>query len=440
MREKFKDYFIDLTTKQPDYESNKNSKIYLLAGFLFFIICLIILEIRQPLYFTQEDNFSFTLPLYLEYFRNLFDHGLFTTLNPYQFTGSPVSEILTGILYPLTYICYMLARFILRNDLYFIEVYSITNLVMYYFTFYIACRCLKVRPSIAVLCSLFYTLSGYSLTLTRSQACFAPVMAFSPLVVPIFNYLKDKTSSSFSHWKWFFITGLFIALVFLAGNVQMDIYLLIFMLFAVIIMLISKQITFKRALYSIPAIILGIAIALPNLFITYELLSRVDRDGITYGDIYSLVLPAFFLPYPFYLILYKNWIPFFRGEFFFAGGLNALLVIVIFPIFWVLALKIKRNLILEILRNNLYIILAFIALTLCLGEKTIIWKLLHSFPIMNHFRGSVKFILFFNLFSILGLSIFLERIYSILNLKKIYKICFIAFSYSLIVYTMFVSV
>jgi len=198
MREKFKNYFIDLTTKQLDYESNKNSKLYLLAGFLFFILCIVILEIRQPLYFTQDDSYSMGLPLYLEFFKNLFDHGIFTTLNPYQFTGSPVSEILAGILYPLTYICYMFARFILHNDLYFIEVYSIANLTMCYFTFYIACRCLKVRPSIAVLCSLFYSLSGYSLIITRCWCCFPPVMAFSPLIVPIFNYLKDKSSSSFS--------------------------------------------------------------------------------------------------------------------------------------------------------------------------------------------------------------------------------------------------
>ncbi len=88
-----------------------------MAGLLFLLAMLCLLEVHQPCFFSQDDNFFIGQPLIIDACRNML-HGIFPAWTPYQYMGVPVAgNPQSWYLYPPMFISYLAGALPVRQGM-----------------------------------------------------------------------------------------------------------------------------------------------------------------------------------------------------------------------------------------------------------------------------------------------------------------------------------
>ena len=400
-----------------------NEIIWFIIGFLFICLSFMALEIKQPYYFTQDDNFQEFMPTMVQSCRSVII-GVLPTWNPYIQMGEPTIDIgIYALTYPITYLSYFFARYVLHSEYLLIEVFAIFHLVLGYIVTWFLLRKVGFYPFLATLGSLSFILSGYFLIVGRSWYYMTPTALYFPLLIYSIVTIKNNLSLI----KWVIFTGLTIGLYFHSGNVQMWTYGMCFYIFGIILMVITKTISGKRSLIVIPAILFGLTLSTPLLYPLINVMNnslRVGGDG-TWGIYEGLV--ALFLPYPIALSTgsFGNWCNLNRdyiGQMYYGGSvfsfisLSALIAVVFGLIHFRFNMSVRR-----ILKANIWIICAGLAFVFALGDRGVAWLLMSKLPVFRMFNIPLKFLPFLNLFLCLGGgTVFMRYLYNLknINLRK----------------------
>jgi hypothetical protein len=139
---------------------DRGSKGWDVLGFLVLAAALVVLEARQPYYFTQDDALVLDVPCRLVGCRSLWQ-GQFPEYNPYNMFGEPMASMGFGsFTYPPTYMAYAAARHLLGNEYLVTDVFVVLHLVAGFAAMRWFCGELGLRRATANLAGLSFVLSG----------------------------------------------------------------------------------------------------------------------------------------------------------------------------------------------------------------------------------------------------------------------------------------
>jgi hypothetical protein len=373
-----------------------------IAGLAGMVGALIFLEVRQPYYFSQDDNLSQFLPTMLQALRS-WAAGVFPTWNPYQLLGSPTTSVGTySLTYPPTWFSYWFATHVLGNEYATIEVFAFLHLLAAYAIIYWVVRREGCRPSLATLAALCCVLSGYALIVGRSWYYIIPVFVWAPLLLICFQQLRRKPVT----WKWTLGCGLVVGAFAHAGNVQMWAYTILLLAFAWAVLLWTRVIPLRSLWPLSAALLLGLALAAPLLVPQVLATRNVDRARMDNGAAGNL--PTLFVP----VTVVHTESPFASGTFYkeYTGQLaysgtifclsGAALLLLLILLRW------QR----PVLAQNVWFLCALLSLLFALGNVGLIWILLSRVPGFDRFRLPFKFLELFNIFMAVAGAIVWERL------------------------------
>ncbi|MDQ2730975.1 MAG: hypothetical protein M3Y56_04895, partial [Armatimonadota bacterium] len=372
-----------------------SERIWLPLGLVFLVGCLVFLERMQSFYFTQDDNLVQFLPTILQSSRSLWQ-GIFPTVNPYQFLGSPTASLGTyALTYPPTYFSYWVARTLLHNEYLTCEVFCVTHLIAGYFTGYWACREARVGRALSATGSLCLALSGFILMAGRSWYYMTPVVFWSPLfVISTVRLQRGRTG-----WKWALGTGLLIGVYFHAGNAQMWIYAVLFWALSIALLKIFGGIPRPSLGWTFAAVGLGIGIVspllVPQALVTAHVFRPQGYEWTLEDRVLSLLLPIpldqvdhLFSAHT--LGRVQFWQLFYSGTLFYAAS------------FWAVGALVLYGFRRRLIADNIWLVCAVVAFLFAMGPSGILWPLFYMAPPFDKFQHPVKFVAFLNLFVVIG--------------------------------------
>ncbi len=371
------------------------------AGLLVVSFGIAVLELRQPYYFTQDDNYSQFLPGIL-YGCQTASSGVFPAMNPHQFLGAPLAELGTyALTYPFTYASYAAAR-LLGNELATLEVFCVIHLALAYATSFWLARRLGLGGPLAAALAMCWALCGFALIAGRSWYYMTPTFAWAPLLGVSALTLRDGRAG----WSWTLGTGLVIGLLFHGGNAQMWAYSLGFFLLVIVWFAAAGNLAWRKLVVLAPALLIGLGLAAPLLVPQLAAMRDVDRDsGIGTGSLHGL--HSIFLPYPFGIptasCAWGSTDLSFRGEFYHAGFVFTLAWLAAWIAVWTF-----RGLARVLWQSPLFIP-AMAALVLSLGDTGLLWFVQSKLPILDKFSQPTKFLPAFHLLSLVAGAVILQR-------------------------------
>jgi len=394
----------------------EDERWWAIVGLLVLVGALCFLEFSSPYYFCQDDNLVVSMPSYLFACRSVWE-GKVPEYSPYNFVGCPLLSRGMGESYPPLYLSYAVARYILRDECATMDVLAIAALIVAYVTMYVLMRRAGMRGMVACVGALTYTLSGCVLVMGRSWVYFLSGAALSALLALAADRLRDGPVT----WRWPIGVGALIGLYYHVGFPQLWVYGVGFFCLHVIGLAVAKVVPWRRALQAIPAVLIGIAIALPLFYPQWRLASDLPVEE-AYGEGVGSHLPAFFLPYP----LYKGSLPnnwgdgvdmIYGGHFFYCGSLLTILFLGAI-VDWVgqaAGRFPKRR------GSHVWTFCALVAFVLCLGHVGLLWTLLTylSTGLKNH---PFRVMPFFALYSILAGAAMLEQLLSRFSKRPVVEI------------------
>lgn len=378
--------------------------LFLACGLSVIVLAFYILERHQPFYFTQDDNYCQSLPVIVESGRSFFS-GVFPQWNPHQLLGAPTACLgVYGLTYPPTYAAYAVARWVLHNEFLTLEVLAAFHLLAGYFLAYWAARTWRVSPPLAVAVALSYVLSGYMLIAGRSWGNMLAAMAWLPTLSVSLGILVHRPVS----WRWAILTGLAVGVMFHAGFVQIWVYALGFLCLAALLFVWAREVPVQRALWLMPALLVGLAISMPLLFVQMRFGAGVMRMHNELG-IEPKGLLAMLLPYPFVSLRGQATPndPFavYTGQFYFSGGLFVLASLL--GVAGFARGKWTRTRVAQ----NYCLWFAVLSLIFAFGDRAYLWPLLCKLPWFGKFRNAERFLALFVFFTSLGGGIVLTRMF-----------------------------
>ena len=364
------------------------------VGLVFLVGVITFLEVRQPFYFTQDDNATGSLPVILVGCRTIWQ-GEFPSYNPYLFLGAPLAGLgIYALTYPPLLGSYAIARHVLQQEYATLEVFCILHLVGGFVIIRLLGRKLGMAALSANLAGLSCVLSGSALIMGRSWFNFTPIMVWLPLLFLGLARLMEADRPV--GWKWIVGMGLAMAAPFHVGFSQLAAYINGFFCLAVAYLLATGGLPRRSLLPVLAALLIGAAIALPIVSQQWRLARSVVRlepasEGIVPG------LPAFLLPYPLVEAeLPTGWGNDYRqylGQFYFFGGMFAWLFL-----FQVTGLVIHRPGRKQ-WAGQIWLFCAVVALWLGLGDVGGLWPLFSRLPgigfILRYPMRMMPFVVFF---------------------------------------------
>src|SRR5262249_26975847 len=122
----------DPVVDRPAGGGERRGWAWFVAGFAVLALVGVVLELRQPHYFNQDDNFAQFGPGIIYGCRALAG-GVFPSWNPQQMLGAPLAELgVYSLTYPPTYLSYFLATYVLRDEWAFMDVFCCLHLAAGY--------------------------------------------------------------------------------------------------------------------------------------------------------------------------------------------------------------------------------------------------------------------------------------------------------------------
>ena len=385
------------------------------GGLIALALALLFLEWRQPFYFATDDNLSQFGPVMTQGCRSFF-HGTFPTWNPYQGLGQPTT--VTGVYaltYPLTYVSWLIAAGLLRNEGALIEVFCILHILIGYLAMCrLVHRHLHVRPVLAALAGLAFGLSGFFLVCGRSWYYMVPLALWVPVIA-------ERTATLIRLPRlWSALgAGIALGLFFHAGNAQMWVYALIFYAVIAAVVVVYRfavgaawwRATTRFAAGGAVAVVIAAPLLIPQSQFARDIARSVWGKGIVMG-LGSLVLPLPFIssPHP------NTWTDEGRaihmGELYFLGTATTLAAL------WGLGRTFRR--LFDAAFGGLRLTRAaataavlsvglLVALELGLGEASWSWPAMSTLPGFDKFSNPFKFLPFVSFFCACLGALVIER-------------------------------
>jgi hypothetical protein len=192
-------------------------------------------------------------------------------------------------------------------------------------------------------------------------------------------------------------------------------YGLTFFCVAIAISLFAKRVSPRRALWVLPAFLLGLALAAPMLLAQLGETAKIKRIG-GLGQSIAGAFPHLFLPlgslvaHPdvWGLTQHSN-----RGEMFYIGFPFILATALGILLLAATALLCRSDLksLRALAGNNIWLICAALAWILSLGHRGVLWSLMANLPVFDKFNVPAKFLGFLVLFSVIAGGTIIERIF-----------------------------
>ena len=375
-----------------------------LSGLAVLATAVTILEVNQPFYFVQDDQFVSTLPAMLQCLRVLFS-GRFPEWSPYQALGFPTTSLGGAmVLYPPMWLSYAVARFGLGNEVLTGEVFAIVHLVGGYAAMYWAGRRLGMRPSLAVLAGLCLVLSGYSLIVGRGWPHTLAHLIWAPLLVVALVDWEERPIG----WKWVAWTGIVIALFYSSGFSQYWFYAMLCFVAAAGFMLATGRVAINKTPWMLAALLVGLSLLFPLLFQQMRFASDIVRPP-AYGAGMEVGLWGTLLPWPFSQAPFPdNWGNAFREyrtQLYYSGTLFCLAVF----LGWGVLVAYRGTK--ETFGRNVWLLATGFAMLLALGKPGFLWSIMTHTPVLdktsnNPFRAMPCF----TTYAVIAGGIMLERI------------------------------
>jgi len=396
------------------------------SGFAIVVAAICFLEVRDPYYFTQDDNLSMG-PVVIAACRGVFE-GDFPTWNPFQLLGQPTSvQSIYGLTYPLTYAVFALVRAI-GHEAHWAEAFVILHILGGYVATYFAARQISVRPILAAAAGIAFVLSGTALMIARSYATMAPVLLWAPLLIILTERLRRLPVS----WPWAVATAVVIGLFCHSGNAQMWVYALIFFGVAVITYTAAGEVRRESLSWVVVAALLSLAVCVFLVIPQMWFMKSVVRTGGG-GHGIAEFLPAMLLPAPLASADHPeqwgdpaNMAPlYYSGTVFTAVAFAGLLAMIG-------ALLTCRG-VRRLLYDNVWLICAGLALWTAFGTAGP-WTTMSILPVLDKFNGPWKMLLFVQLLTAVGGALMLERMVSSTPSRRAAAAIVAAVSTALVVY------
>ncbi len=374
------------------------------VGFAALAVALAALEWRQPFYFATDDNLAQFGPVMTEGCRSFF-RGTFPTWNPYQDLGQPTT--VTGVYaltYPVTYLSWLIAKFLLRNEGALVDVFCILHIAIGYLAM---CRFLHqrlgIRPVVTVIAALSFGLSGFFLVTGRCWYYMVPLALWLPIIA-------ERTAAAIRVPRILPALGAGVALgvFFHAGNAQMWVYAM--MIFAIIGVstMVYRAATggqaWRTAIAFGVAAVVAVVVAAPLLIPQARFAADIPRSpwgsGIVAG-LGSLLVPLPFLnsPHP------NGWSD--EGRGIHLGALYFIGTVTTLAALWSLGRTFRRLFDATVGRRRLTSTEAvaallsvglLVSLEFALGEVSWAWPAMSTWPVFSKFSNPFKFLPFVSLF------------------------------------------
>jgi hypothetical protein len=381
-----------------DLDGDSGSRWAPVAGALVVVLGFAIVEHGETRYFLQNDNFVQFGPVIILGGRSV-AHSVFPAWNPYELCGAPIADVGTyALTYPPTYVSYFIARDVLGSDLLTIEVFAFIHLVLGYVATYAAARGVGLSRGIATLAALTVVLSGFTLIAGRSWYYMLPVPLWSALLVHSVTRLERGPVGA---W-WTAWTGLAIGAFFHAGNAQMWVYAVGFTALAAGILVATGQIPWRRALWFLPAGLLGLAVAAPLLVPQMAFVAGIQRSeggGASIANgVLAMVIPRQGAELDGLSTDHDVGHVFYSGTLFVVVGIAAVAA---------LSVHAARP---GVLARNPWLVAAALAFVLALGPEGALWSVQAKLPVLSKFKHPFKLLAFIDVYLAIGAGLFLERV------------------------------
>jgi len=376
-------------------------------GLLLLACALAGLEVWQPQYFVQDDNYAQFLPIIVQASRSFFA-GTFPTWNAHQLLGQPTTTVgVYALTYPPTYLCSAAARHVIGNDAWTLDVFCIGHLLAGYV---VLARWLQrdlgVRGWLAAQAALGFALSGFFLVGGRSWFYMVPLALWLPLIFQaFFRTLAEPSGRNAA------LLGAAIGLLFHAGNAQMWLYTLLFLGCAALLFFCSGAVRRAHVLALVGALCVGLLTALPLLVSQLDFTADVSRASWGSGTVRGIF--ALGLPHPFVTAAGPNdW----GGSdakrmtaFYYCGLISSAAALALALAWWRRLLHVpfeRRQLASPVV---LCILLSAACLEVSYGSEGFGWPVLSRLPVLSKFTNPFKFIGFLSFFvAVLG-AVYLEH-------------------------------
>lgn len=388
---------------QDEGEGRRAGWVGFVSGLVLVLGCLAFLEIRQPYYFAQDDNFSQFLPGIVGGCRAAMA-GEMPNWTPYQCLGAPLAEVGTyALTYPLTYLSYGLAYGAMGDEFATLEVFCWLHLAGGYAACFWLGRHLGLSAPLAAALGLCWALCGYALIGGRSWYYMTPSFLWYPLLALAVLWLERFGGG----WRWILGTALAIGLFFHAGNAQMWAYGMVFFCLLVLWGVTTGSLAWRRLPAAASALAIGLGLASVLILPQMLAIQGIERTGGGGHNIFAGV-HAIFFPYP---IARTHDTFFWTGtdvvyveHFYYAGT--------VFSVAWLIGLSLAaafRGPGRAFWRNP-YFALSVLALVLALGQPAGLWPLQAHLPVFNKFGHPLKYLPLYHLFALSVGAVLVQRL------------------------------
>ncbi len=367
---------------------------WIAAGLAVVAAALAILEWMQPYYFVQDDNFANVLPGVLQGCRSMCQ-GEFPDFDPCQYLGMPnAGKGIFALFYPPTIVSYAIARWLLGNEDWTLDVFAAMHLLVGYVASYAAARTAGLRPSLAFALGISFVLSGYILVVGRGWHAVLTLVVWLPLLFCSMEaWLNGRAG-----WRWLLAGGLAIGGFYYMGFPQYWVYAMFFLALVAVTAVVAGRITPRQLIWPAAAGLLGVSIILPTLIVQFEITRGMEDKTANFGMGFEQGLMATVAPFPFthaegFMGVPANCDKELQTESYYAGTiLMAAGYIVLGAL---LAYRCSRHW----LAANPWAVAAAVSLWLGLGSAGLLWSQLGRLPVMravnHHPHRLLPFFVFF---------------------------------------------
>jgi len=204
----------------------------MLCGLIFFMV--VMMEIRFPYFFLQDDNRVQHLPLYVHNLRALLA-GEFPFYNFHQYLGLPVG-IQNAALYPFNYIGLILSRLFLGHYLGAIDCIAVIHLIIAGLGFFYLLRFFDLEEPGCLFGAIAYPFCGYVITFGNSWIQTLDCAAYLPWIL-LFGL---QLASRGGYAKFLALVGIRV-LALLVGYPQLYVYIAAFEIMTVAALLLASR-------------------------------------------------------------------------------------------------------------------------------------------------------------------------------------------------------
>jgi hypothetical protein len=405
-----------------------NDRFWNAVGWLSLIGGFFALECLQPYYFTQDDVLVGELPAAILGCRSLWD-GIFPNWNPYVFLGAPLAPMgFWSITYPPMLASYGIARHVLGDENATMEVLAALHLLAGFVAQRWLCRQLGMGAFVANIASLSLVFAGCILIMGRSWHYFVAYAVWLPLLGLAIERFREGPVG----WKWILGVGLVLGLAYHAGFPQIVAILGMFLCVALATVAVGEVMPLRRVAPVVPALLLGVGLAMPLLFHHLEMTGSHERFVPVEHGVYDQLQGAL-LPYPLAQAeLPTGWGSFDlekMGQFYSFSGLFALLFAIQAVCFWTWWPDRAAW------ARSWWIPCGMVVLVLALGDPALLWKGMAGLPLSKIFlRYTIRFYPVLAFCAIVGGGLILERFLSTVRRRRLCEFIFGASLLSVLAY------